>query len=237
MVKAKKGGRIAFALSSVSFSAYSKALFSLFAASIVVLNLSHVYRRVTQVDEKVSERKRRLDLPLRFPQDTTRRLFRNEEGETEITFSLKPPPAAEEGDGDDDDRMWVEVMSWSPRAFVLHNVLSHEQCDGMIKASLPSMESALVEGGDVTEWRTNTQRWVRLEESRKDKNFRRLIKQAALISGYPEVNQELVQILRYQSGEYYMPHYDSLKNIQDLQGQAQRVMTILFYLSDVDKGV
>ena len=132
--------------------------------------------------------------------------------------------------------MWVEVVSWQPRAFVLHNALSHEECDAMVEASLPDMKAALVENGDVTDWRTNSQRWVSLEESRKDKNVRRLIKTAALISGHPEVNQELVQILRYKPGQYYMPHYDAIKNLQGLQGQAQRALTILFYLTDVAEG-
>lgn len=49
-------------------------------------------------------------------------------------------------------------------------------------------------------------------------------------------NGESIQILHYQNGEKYEPHYDYFhdKNNQALGGH--RIATVLMYLSDVGKG-
>jgi prolyl 4-hydroxylase len=39
---------------------------------------------------------------------------------------------------------WVEVISWRPRAFVIHNFMSPEECVGIIKIAKPFMRRSTV---------------------------------------------------------------------------------------------
>lgn len=42
--------------------------------------------------------------------------------------------------GGDHSKEWVELLSWSPRAFVYHNLLSSEECDHLQAAAVPTMK-------------------------------------------------------------------------------------------------
>jgi len=42
------------------------------------------------------------------------------------------------------DDMWVETTSWSPRAIVIHNLLSDSECEHLIALANPSMERSSV---------------------------------------------------------------------------------------------
>ena len=39
---------------------------------------------------------------------------------------------------------WIEPFSWEPRAFVLHNILSDEECTHMISLAQPDVEASTV---------------------------------------------------------------------------------------------
>lgn len=44
---------------------------------------------------------------------------------------------AEGNGGDQARRPWLEQLSWKPRAYLWHNFLTHEECDHIVKISLP----------------------------------------------------------------------------------------------------
>ncbi|KAK1288913.1 hypothetical protein QJS10_CPB19g00861 [Acorus calamus] len=52
----------------------------------------------------------------------------------------------------------------------------------------------------------------------------------------PEENGESLQILRYEDGQKYEPHFDYFQDHRSLEISGNRVATVLMYLSDVQKG-
>ncbi|KAF3625289.1 putative prolyl 4-hydroxylase 6 [Capsicum annuum] len=52
----------------------------------------------------------------------------------------------------------------------------------------------------------------------------------------PEENGEAIQILHYELGQKYEPHYDFFKDKINQEIGGHRVATVLMYLSDVEKG-
>jgi prolyl 4-hydroxylase len=57
----------------------------------------------------------------------------------------------------------------------------------------------------------------------------------ATITGIPEINQEYIQLLRYEVGQYYNTHSDYIPHQQN-RPAGVRVLTFFMYLSDVDEG-
>lgn len=56
-----------------------------------------------------------------------------------------------------------------------------------------------------------------------------------LLSWYTE-NGESIQILHYEHGQKYEPHYDYFHDKVNQELGGHRVATVLMYLSDVEKG-
>ncbi|KAK6128348.1 hypothetical protein DH2020_037908 [Rehmannia glutinosa] len=52
----------------------------------------------------------------------------------------------------------------------------------------------------------------------------------------PQENGEAMQILRYELGQKYDPHFDFFNDKANLEFGGNRVATVLMYLSDVEKG-
>jgi len=55
------------------------------------------------------------------------------------------------------------------------------------------------------------------------------------VTGIPEKNQEHLQILKYQVGEYYEEHHDFIPHLVKRQA-GPRVLTFFLYLNDVEEG-
>lgn len=49
-------------------------------------------------------------------------------------------------------------------------------------------------------------------------------------------NGESIQILHYENGEKYEPHYDFFHDKANQEIGGHRIATVLMYLSDVEKG-
>lgn len=49
-------------------------------------------------------------------------------------------------------------------------------------------------------------------------------------------NGEPIQVLRYENGQKYEPHYDFFQDPVNIASGGHRIATILMYLSDVEKG-
>ena len=44
----------------------------------------------------------------------------------------------------DPRQMWIETISWKPRAYIIHNFLSDEECDHLIRVSNTSIKRSTV---------------------------------------------------------------------------------------------
>jgi len=55
------------------------------------------------------------------------------------------------------------------------------------------------------------------------------------LTGVPTRNSEYLQILKYEVGQFYKTHHDFIEH--DIERQSgPRILTVFFYLNDVEKG-
>ncbi|GAB2300418.1 Probable prolyl 4-hydroxylase 3 [Dionaea muscipula] len=133
---------------------------------------------------------------------------------------------------------WVEVLSWEPRAFIYHNFLSKEECDYLIKLAKPKMvKSTVVDSktGKSKDSRVRTSSGTFLKRG-MDKVVKDIEKRIADFTFIPVEHGEGLQVLRYEEGQKYEPHYDYFVDEFNTKNGGQRVATILMYLSDVEEG-
>lgn len=131
-------------------------------------------------------------------------------------------------------------LSWSPRAFLLKGFLSDEECDHLIDTAKPHMQKSMVadsaSGMSVASTvRTSTGTFL---PKGADDVIKRIEKRVAQLSMIPVEHQEGLQILHYQDGQKYEPHFDYFHDPENSKPEkgGQRVVTILMYLTTVEEG-
>ncbi|KAG7579519.1 Oxoglutarate/iron-dependent dioxygenase [Arabidopsis thaliana x Arabidopsis arenosa] len=142
------------------------------------------------------------------------------------------------GDEDGNGERWVEVISWEPRAVVYHNFLSNEECEHLISLAKPSMvKSTVVDektgGSKDSRVRTSSGTFLRRGHDEVVEVIEKRISDFTFI---PVENGEGLQVLHYQVGQKYEPHYDYFLDEFNTKNGGQRIATVLMYLSDVDDG-
>lgn len=163
--------------------------------------------------------------PLRTPQpmpmiDTAANTLRTPDRDIEILLTLK-----------------------SPRVVLLGNVLSDEECDALMTYAQTRMQRSPVvsdtDGKDeVHAYRTSRGAMFARAESEL---IARIEARLAAITRWPVENGEGLQLLRYESGNEYRPHFDWFDPAlpgprKHLERGGQRLATIVMYLSDVEEG-
>ncbi|XP_062144514.1 probable prolyl 4-hydroxylase 10 [Alnus glutinosa] len=142
-------------------------------------------------------------------------------------------------DGDEGrGEQWVELISWEPRAFVYHNFLTKEECDHLISLAKPHMQKSTVvdsETGKSKDSRVRTSSGTFLARGR-DKFIRNIEKKIADFTFIPVENGEGLQVLHYEVGQKYKPHFDYFNDEFNTKNGGQRMATVLMYLSDVEEG-
>lgn len=133
---------------------------------------------------------------------------------------------------------WVEIISWEPRAFVYHNFLSKEECEYLIAQAKPHMRKSTVvdsKTGKSKDSRVRTSSGMFLKRG-KDKTIMNLERRIADFTFIPVENGEGLQVLHYEEGQKYDPHFDYFVDEFNTKNGGQRVATVLMYLSDVEEG-
>lgn len=133
------------------------------------------------------------------------------------------------------------ALSEDPIVWQFDNFLSSEECRHFITVARDNMQrSVLGEPGKQrpTDYRTGNMHWI---NKHHDSITTAVAQRMSNLVDIPVDNAESFQILRYEVGEEYRPHMDAFdpntpigKSSFDRGGQ--RVLTCLFYLSDVDEG-
>ncbi|KAJ6916548.1 prolyl 4-hydroxylase 10 [Populus alba x Populus x berolinensis] len=144
----------------------------------------------------------------------------------------------ESGDDEGKAEQWVEVISWEPRAFIYHNFLTKEECEYLINLAKPHMQKSMVvdsSSGKSKDSRVRTSSGTFLPRSR-DKIIRDIEKRIADFSFIPAEHGEGLQILHYEVGQKYEPHFDYFMDDYNTENGGQRIATVLMYLSDVEEG-
>ncbi|KAL3840175.1 hypothetical protein ACJIZ3_024766 [Penstemon smallii] len=133
---------------------------------------------------------------------------------------------------------WTEILSWEPRAFLYHNFLSKEECEHLINLAKPHMKKSTVvdsKTGKSKDSRVRTSSGMFLTRGR-DKVIRDIEKRIADFTFIPAEHGEGLQVLHYEVGQKYEPHYDYFLDEFNTKNGGQRIATVLMYLSDVEEG-
>ncbi|CAL9190026.1 unnamed protein product [Musa hybrid cultivar] len=141
-------------------------------------------------------------------------------------------------DSDFFDPTRVTQLSWRPRAFLYKGFLSNDECDHLMTLAKDKLEKSMVADNEsgksvMSEVRTSSGMFL---EKRQDEVIARIEKRIAAWTFLPEENGESMQILHYELGEKYEPHFDYFHDQTNQQLGGHRVATVLMYLSNVQKG-
>jgi prolyl 4-hydroxylase len=139
---------------------------------------------------------------------------------------------------------WSLLMSLDkPVVRTYTNVLTHDECDHLIaisKAKLkPSQTVDNETGASVPhEHRTSQGTFFHLKEN---EFIQQIDERLAQLMRYPIENGEGLQILNYQVGGEYRPHFDYFPEQMNgsavhLKNGGQRVATLILYLNQVEAG-
>jgi len=152
--------------------------------------------------------------------DTSANIFRAPDRDVEILISLQ-----------------------TPRIVLLGNLLSREECDALIDYGRTRLERSPVVSdtdGKTEVHAHRTSRGAMLQRGETEL-VTRIEARLAAVTRWPVENGEGLQMLQYEKGNEYRPHYDWFDATlpgprRHLERGGQRVGTIVMYLSDVDEG-
>ncbi|CAL9153655.1 probable prolyl 4-hydroxylase 4 isoform X2 [Musa acuminata AAA Group] len=131
-----------------------------------------------------------------------------------------------------------KLLSWKPRAFVYERFLTDEECDHLISlARLELKRSAVADNlsgkSTLSEVRTSSGMFI---NKGKDPIVEGIEDKIAAWTFLPKENGEDIQVLRYEPGQKYDPHYDYFSDKVNIARGGHRIATVLMYLTDVAKG-
>lgn len=142
------------------------------------------------------------------------------------------------------ERFALTQLSGCPSVWLAEQFLSPQACETLInkaKGRLARSRIYDVETGEELLHDARTSSLVVVEAELHDQFIVDLEERLAQLSRFPVENGENIQILNYQIGQEYRPHYDFFDpdrpgSISALQPGGQRVVTILMYLNTVAAG-
>jgi prolyl 4-hydroxylase len=131
----------------------------------------------------------------------------------------------------------------APRIVLFGNLLSPEECDRMIELSRDKLERSSVVNAETGAYDIHPHRTSRGTYFNRGENelIRRIEARIAELVQFPLENGEPIQVLHYEPGGEYKPHFDYFDpkqpgNEQVLTQGGQRVATLVMYLNDVGAG-
>ncbi|CAK9158349.1 unnamed protein product [Ilex paraguariensis] len=132
----------------------------------------------------------------------------------------------------------VKQVSMKPRAFVYEGFLTDEECDHLIALAKSELKrSAVADNASgkskLSEVRTSSGMFI---TKGKDPIVSGIEDKIATWTFLPKENGEDIQVLRYEYGQKYDPHYDYFADKVNIARGGHRLATILMYLTDVEKG-
>eukprot|EP00850_Spirogloea_muscicola_P005381 SM000024S07843 [mRNA] locus=s24:787619:790423:- [translate_table: standard] len=132
----------------------------------------------------------------------------------------------------------VIQLSWKPRAFLYKGFLTMEECDHMIQLAIPHLARSTVADNEsgksvLSEIRTSSGMFI---NKYYDEVILGIEEKIAAWTFLPKENGEAIQVLRYDLGQKYEPHFDYFQDATNAAMGGHRVATVLMYLSNVTKG-
>jgi len=126
-----------------------------------------------------------------------------------------------------------------PKAYLFRNFLSSEECDHLMKLAKEQLAPSTVVGAGGTSVPSTIRTSAGMFLSKAvDKTLENIEYRIAAASGTPEPNGEGMQILRYDVGQKYDPHFDYFHDAVNPSPKrgGQRMATMLIYLENTEEG-
>ncbi|OWM74168.1 hypothetical protein CDL15_Pgr008479 [Punica granatum] len=132
----------------------------------------------------------------------------------------------------------VRQVSWNPRAFVYQGFLTELECDHLISLAKSELKRSAVADNlsgqsKLSEVRTSSGMFI---PKAKDPIVAGIEEKISTWTFLPKENGEDIQVLRYEYGQKYDPHYDYFTDKVNIARGGHRLATVLMYLTDVEKG-
>ena len=123
----------------------------------------------------------------------------------------------------------------------MDDFLSYDECQEFINCSQDKLQRATVIGLDKEQKldsRTNKFAWLAHDST---EIIHEVSKRLSILVQVPIRNAEMFQVVHYESGTEYKPHFDSFDRSTELgkkywEPGGQRMITALIYLNDVENG-
>ncbi|MEZ4452014.1 MAG: 2OG-Fe(II) oxygenase [Nannocystaceae bacterium] len=134
-----------------------------------------------------------------------------------------------------------QILCLEPLVWRVDDVVSADECEHIIGLAEPSRRRAQVSdeaSGRTSDGRTNDVVWVPHHSSERTTA---VCERLADLVGLPLINAEAMQVICYEVGQEYRPHFDAY-DLSTPRGQrccargGQRLATVLVYLCDVEAG-
>lgn len=141
-----------------------------------------------------------------------------------------------------DRNVKVSMNMQRPRIAVFEEVLSRDECKKLIELSRPKLKRSMMVDMTTGEPRPDPTRTSSGTFFKRNENafIAMLDKRIEELIQLPIQNSEELQILNYQVGGEYKPHYDffppNLSGSAAYIARGQRVATLILYLNDVEEG-
>ena len=135
----------------------------------------------------------------------------------------------------------VTLFSSDPIIYVVDDFISEDECQEFINCSNGKLQPATVVGLDNEQKlkdRTNEFAWL---EHHANESIHEVSKRLSILVQMPIRNAEMFQVVHYERGTEYKPHFDSFDQSTELgkkywEPGGQRMITALIYLNDVEDG-
>ena len=131
----------------------------------------------------------------------------------------------------------------APRIVLFGDLLSTDECEQMIEMSRGKLGRSSVVNNETGAYDIHPHRtsYGTYFDRGENELIRRIEQRIADLVQYPLENGEPIQILHYEPGGEYKPHYDYFDpkqpgNDQVLTQGGQRIATLVMYLNDVEAG-
>mmetsp|Transcript_10708 Transcript_10708/g.31018 ORF Transcript_10708/g.31018 Transcript_10708/m.31018 type:complete len:311 (-) Transcript_10708:435-1367(-) len=125
------------------------------------------------------------------------------------------------------------VHSRDPWLITIDDFLTPDEADRIIQLGSTHWGRSIA-GDGVQAVRTSSTAWCEHSGCGTDPVVKDIRRRIMELTGVPEENAEHLQILRYQSGQFYKRHHD--QNAPSASAWGPRLYTFYMYLNDVDEG-
>ena len=135
----------------------------------------------------------------------------------------------------------VTLFSSDPIIYVVDDFISEDECQEFINCSKDKLQPATVVGlKEELKLKDRTNEFAWLEHHAND-SIHEVSKRLSILVQMPIRNAEMFQVVHYESGTEYKPHFDSFDQSTELgkkywEPGGQRMITALIYLNDVEDG-